>query len=245
MRSSLATAKGHVSEWCGYFTWSTMSELAYIYIVRVYPRRNKGAFKLLGNCDGKGAWLGDAVRKQFKLIDEIRCDPPVSGDRKAVFDEEFSPIEEEYVGCSILLHEHGVRSQLNLSAVDKPVPRTEEDSEVVRLGVMARFPAESDLGYLAIHRSRSKSASRAAMKAVRNAAASMDMTADIKPLILHNELVEAVEHDRVTAVKLTSARGHQNFSTLYSDGSMAENVEMTLMARPKRVRALSRSSLFR
>jgi len=211
-----------------------MAQLAYLYDVRVRLARKPDSFQLMGDCLGRGGiWFGDAVNAELREIDESGL-LDEDATTAAVFERALPTVNsvQDMVGCSVLLHEVGVRSIMRLRAAGQsPVPRTEDDSEICRLGIAVHLPQDRRAGTLVVHRSNAKSAARAAKGAIRKAARSIGAVAEITPRVLDADLLRAVQDDRIIAVDMRPASNQAGWSARTGTGRSEVEFSFKVHAR--------------
>ena len=102
---------------------------AYLYTVRIHPKRKPADFRALGDyANNGGLWLGDDIALALAAV----AIPPLpSGtvipepEVHAQYEGDIPNVAPDSVGATFLLHEIGVRSVLNIASVGR-VPRLPE-----------------------------------------------------------------------------------------------------------------------
>lgn len=183
-------------------------ERAFVYSVTVRQERTADELRQLGDCTGSGGqWLGDRIRAALATLDEVAdaaSESDGSEPEHSVFarhETAFSRTAADDVGGSIILHEMGVTSLLQLRAHgDQPIGRAADDVQMQRVGVLFRLPRNLTHGIVLFHRTSGRSAVSAVRAAVRRCVPGAIV--ELTPIVDDAALQAAVDRDRVTEIQL-------------------------------------------
>lgn len=210
-----------------------MSHTARLYIVRLHKRGHPDQAVPFGDFDGAGGWFGDPLMKFLGEIDQSPTpgdDPP---DQVAIFDKHVSCTEADHVASVFTVDGYGRRSQMRLAEVgDRLVTRLPTDAERTMVAAVFHLPRARNVGFFAGHRdSAGHSARTATTAAAKRAAQDFGLTLKVDPLLPPEEVLRAVEQDRVRAVKLSQASGQAEWTADGQGGFHTESFDVGMTLR--------------
>jgi hypothetical protein len=166
----------------------------------VPPRRDRvAAYKLLAHVRNKpgesvpfGAvdsqWLGDIFLRAAAAMN-------VTTNELHVAHEAQMPETEPLAGATFLAGESGQRGMMRLAAAGgTPTPRTEEDTQAGRVGVLFELPAKRSQGLMAVYIPyRARSVRTIVETEMKRALTDLPVTIDVRPVVPRAALLAAVD----------------------------------------------------
>jgi hypothetical protein len=219
-----------------------MSHRAAIYRVRARPQGDVNGWRLCGDIDEAGTWLGTPIDKALVNLNGKSRDGKVT----ARHDGALQAIGADQVGCSILSGRSGVVSVIEKPG-QPPFDRTLDSSESMRSAVLFDLPRGRKEGRLAVHVPDGRSCKGIVETALRSALSSIGFVLELGPIVPANALQEAVERDaveKVTLIKHDPSKA-EKFSDAAQWGGDEDLDRLELTIPSKRNRHLKRDPLKR
>ena len=219
-----------------------MSHRAALYRVQIRPKRQVGAWCLLGDYDNSGTWAGETIREALMGQTVENYNRTV----QATFGEELLPnLPSNSVGLQILSGKSGVTSVLTRDGVTRFV-RTPDDSEVMRSAALFSLPRHRTEGWLAVHVPHRRGCKTIIDETIRAGFRELDYIIDIRPFVPQDTLQTLIDQARiskVTLIKREIERSDPFGEAAQWGDSEVDRIELTFKGR--RLRSLNREPIRR
>jgi hypothetical protein len=181
-----------------------MAHRAAVYTVRVRrSRKRKDKYRLLGNVDEAGAYLGDLLLGY--LTDDTFAG--VSENREKIVLCSEATLAGEGLLAIMLQGQSGIVADLFDGDGDLKAHQLAEDMHQIRCGVLFNLPADQETGWLAVHINNGRSA-KGLMQAALNLAFHEqfeeveNLALEINPYVDKSALDAAIAQNKLDKVKL-------------------------------------------
>lgn len=212
-----------------------MSHRAALYRVRVRPRRDVKGWRLLGDYDSFGTWLGTTVSGLLAGLHGTSTDGKVA----ARFESPLPDIKDQQVGSSIVSGRSGVISVIERQG-DPPFDRTSDHVEAMRSAALFELPRGKQDGRLAVHVPHGRSCKGILERALRANMGQLGFVIELDPIVPANALREAVERnalEKVTLIKHDPTHSDKFQAAAQWGNGDIEKLELSIpSARNKRLR---------
>ena len=178
-----------------------MGHRAAMYRVRVRRKREVDAWRLLGDFDEEGGWLGDfMLSKLSQLARESR-----DGKVRASFEGGLPSVHGDFIGATFLSGRSGVTSVLVRDG-KSPYPRTPAHFEQMRTGILLHLPRGRKTGLLAVHVPEGRSIKGIIERYLEEELSRLDLMLSLDAVVPHDPLIAAVEQNAIERVTLVKHR---------------------------------------
>ena len=176
-----------------------MGHRAALYRVRVRAKRDVQNWRVLGDYDEVGTWIGDPISRSLHVLKGRSQDGRVD----ARFEAALINLGRDQVGVTVLSGRSGITSVIE-RGTDPPFDRTPQHSEAMRSAVLFDLPRGRTSGVLAVHVPHGRSCKSILDKALRNVFGPSGFVLDLSPIVPATALEQALREDaleRVTLIK--------------------------------------------
>lgn len=168
-----------------------------LYHVQVRPHRDTTDWRLLGDYDQAGRWLGEVLRSSLLPFDRTNRDGSVT----ARFEAELPELGDDQVGASFLSGRSGMVSVISKPG-GTPFDRTPDHFEEMRTAVLFDLPRGKDSGRLAVHIPEGRSIKGLIDRALTERLSQDQFSLKLNPVVPASALRSAVDRNAVESVKL-------------------------------------------
>jgi hypothetical protein len=180
-----------------------LSHRAAIYRVKVRPYQKRESWRLLGDYDESGTWLGDTISTALNRLEESNKENTLT----ARFEASLPSLGSEQVGATFLSGRSGITSVISRQGKHL-IDRQPSDSEEMRTAVLFALPRRKDAGRLIVHVPEGRSIKTLVQNAVKRELSAAQYVIEMNPIVPADALLAAIERDAiesVTYVKLQPA----------------------------------------
>lgn len=158
-----------------------------VYRLVAHVRRRAAEPVPFGAVDSR--WLGDIFQHAAQSMNLT------SNELHVTYEAELPGVDEPLAGASFLVGESGVRGVMRLAAVGgAPTPRTEDDTQAGRVGVLLELPADRSQGLMAVYIPYRGRSVKAIIEAeFKRALADLPVSIDVRPVVPRAALLEAFD----------------------------------------------------